>query len=503
MTAVLRKTLQSSLGREAAHRPWAVLPLKLTRCEFSRIEPERPKVSTQVPGPESVNLLKQLDEIQNTDAVAFFADYDKSCGNYIVDADGNVLLDLFTQLASIPIGYNHPKMIETMRNKDNWATFVNRPALGVSPPGGWSRMLTEELLSVAPPGMAQVQTMACGSCTIENGLKAMFIAHERRRRNGAPPTEEEQSSCMCNLPPGSADITILSFTGASHGWTLGAQSLSHANWRQKLDLRSMKWPVASFPSLRYPLEDNGRENRLEEQRSLSEVADKIEQYRKDGRPVAGCCVEPIQSAGGDNHASPGFFQQLQQICKQNGAALLMDEIQTGCGSTGRFWAHEHFRLPEAPDIVAFGKKMLTGGFYYREEMRPQEPFRIFNTWVGDPSKIVLLRAVLSSIREEDLLTRVTDTGAHLLKGLQEIERKFPTYLRNSRGLGTLCSVDLPNEFQRDKMIQGMRNKGVNVGPSGETSLRLRPALTFNKVHADIFLEILESTIQDNTYKKPK
>ena len=50
----------------------------------------------------------------------------------------------------------------------------------------------------------------------------------------------------------------------------------------------------------------------------------------------------------------------------------MDEIQTGCGSTGRFWAHEHFRLSEAPDIVAFGKKMLTGGFYYREGMRPQE-----------------------------------------------------------------------------------------------------------------------------------
>lgn len=495
MAAAIRNTIGSQCLKNSVSLLWAVSS-KRVRSDFSQ-EPIGPKVVTQVPGPESLQLLTQLDQIQNTDAVAFFADYDKSCGNYIVDADDNVMLDMFTQMASIPIGYNHPKLKEVMSKKENWTTFINRPALGVSPPGDWTELLNGQLLSVAPLGMKQVQTMACGSCTIENGLKAMFIAHERRRRGGAPPTPEEMSSCMCNLPPGSADITILSFTGASHGWTLGAQAASHASWQQKLDFRSMKWPMVDFPCLKYPLEEHERENRLEEGRSLSEVADKIEQYKKDGRPVAGCCVEPVQSAGGDNHASPWFFQQLQQICKENGVALLMDEIQTGCGSTGKFWAHEYFHLPEPPDIVAFGKKMLTGGFYYREEMRPQEPFRIFNTWVGDPSKIVLLRAVLSTIRDEHLLDLVSDTGGHLLKGLRELELKYPFYASNARGLGTLCSLDFPNTSERDQMVIGLRNRGVNTGPGGERSLRLRPSLTFTKGHADIFLEILESTIQNN------
>ncbi|XP_061195317.1 4-aminobutyrate aminotransferase, mitochondrial-like [Saccostrea echinata] len=451
---------------------------------------------TEIPGPESLNQLHQLDQIQNTDAVAFFADYDKSCGNYIVDADDNVMLDLFTQMASIPIGYNHPKLTEAISKKENWSTFINRPSLGIFPPDNWNQLLKEDLLSVAPLGMKQVQTMSCGSCTIENGLKAMFIAHERRRRGGAPPTPEEMSSCMCNLPPGSADITILSFTGASHGWTLGALAASHANWMQKLDLRTMKWPVATFPSLKYPLEEYETENRMEEERSLSEVADKIEQYKKNGRPVAGCCIEPVQSAGGDNHASPWFFRELQKICKHNSVALLMDEIQTGCGSTGKFWAHEHFELPEPPDLMAFGKKMLAGGFYYREEMRPLEPFRIFNTWVGDSSKIVLLRAVLDMIKEDNLLALVSDTGTHLLKGLRDIERKYPCYISNARGLGTLCALDFPNNTERDKIIHGLRNRGVNTGPSGDRSIRLRPSLTFTKSHADIFLEIFESTIEN-------
>ncbi|XP_056001745.1 4-aminobutyrate aminotransferase, mitochondrial-like [Ostrea edulis] len=494
MTAISRKTIYPLLSKRVNLAP-RTATCSYVRRKFSG-EPTGPRVVSQIPGPESLNLLNQLDKIQNTDAVAFFADYDKSCGNYIVDADGNIMLDMLTQMASIPLGYNHPRLMETMRKPENWTPFVNRPSLGVSPPSDWTQLLKKDLLSVAPSGMRQVQTMSCGSCTIENGLKAMFIAHERRRRSGAPPTPEEMSSCMCNIPPGSADITILSFSGASHGWTLGAQSVSHANWTQKLDLKSMRWPVATFPSLRYPLEDHEKENRQEEQRSLSEVADKIERQMKDGRPVAGCCVEPVQSAGGDNHASPWFFQELQKICKQNGVALLMDEIQTGCGSTGKFWAHEHFSLPEPPDIVAFGKKMLTGGFYYRENMRPQEAFRIFNTWVGDPSKMVLLRAVLNTIREERLLNLVSSTGVHLLKGLREIELKYPAFIRNARGLGTLCSVDFPNNSERDKVIQGLRNRGVNTGPSGDRSLRLRPSLIFTKVHSDIFLEVLESTVKD-------
>lgn len=86
-------------------------------------------------------------------------------------------------------------------------------------------------------------------------------------------------------------------------------------------------------------------------------------------PVAGIVVEPIQSEGGDNEASPFFFQQLQKIAKKNGAGLLLDEVQTGGGPTGKMWCHEHFNLECPPDIVTFSKKMLTGGFYHSLDQR--------------------------------------------------------------------------------------------------------------------------------------
>ena len=73
----------------------------------------------------------------------------------------------------------------------------------------------------------------------------------------------------------------------------------------------------------------------------------------------------------------------------------MDEVQTGGGPTGKLWAHEHFELETAPDIVTFSKKMLTGGIYHKPEWRPKQGYRIFNTWVGDPCKFLIYYDFLS------------------------------------------------------------------------------------------------------------
>ena len=84
------------------------------------------------------------------------------------------------------------------------------------------------------------------------------------------------------------------------------------------------------------------------------------------------------------------FQGLQKLCAKNDATFLIDEVQTGGGPTGKMWAHEHFDLPEAPDMVTFSKKMLTGGIYHKKNLRPKQAYRIFNTWVGDPSKYLVI-----------------------------------------------------------------------------------------------------------------
>lgn len=212
--------------------------------------------------------------------------------------------------------------------------------------------------------------MMCGSCSNENAFKNMFIAYRRKKRGeNVDFSEEELTSCMVNQPPGAPKLSILSFHGAFHGRTLGALSTTHSKAIHKLDIPSFDWPIAHFPKYKYPLEENVRENKAEDEKCLAEVEELFEIYEKKCNPVAGVIVEPIQSEGGDNEASPEFFQGLQKIVKKNCAALLMDEVQTGGGPTGKMWCHEYFNLECPPDIVTFSKKMLLGGYFHNLDMK--------------------------------------------------------------------------------------------------------------------------------------
>lgn len=88
----------------------------------------------------------------------------------------------------------------------------------------------------------------------------------------------------------------------------------------------------------------------------------------------------------------------------------MDEVQTGGGTTGKFWCHEHFDLDEPVDIVTYSKKMLIGGYFSLPDFRPREGYRIFNTWMGEPSKILLLEKVVQVVQRDNLLENAQITG---------------------------------------------------------------------------------------------
>ena len=119
----------------------------------------------------------------------------------------------------------------------------------------------------------------------------------------------------------------------------------------------------------------------------------------------------------------------------------MDEVQTGGGPTGKIWAHEFFNLSGPPDIVTFSKKMLTGGFYNKPELSPKQAYRVFNTWVGDPGKVVLLEAVLKTIKKDNLLQNTKEAGKVLLDGMKALEKKYPGLVHSSRGIGTFIAFD--------------------------------------------------------------
>lgn len=182
----------------------------------------------------------------------------------------------------------------------------------------------------------------------------MKYAADKRGGKDVPFTPEELSTCMKNRSPGSPDLAILSFEGSFHGRTFATLSATRSKELHKIDIPAFPWPAAPFPKLKYPLESHVDENRAEEARCLERVEEILDTWHL---PVAGMIVEPIQAEGGDNGATPWFFQQLRALTRRRGIAMIVDEVQTGGGPTGKFWAHEHWNLQDPPDIVTFSKKL--------------------------------------------------------------------------------------------------------------------------------------------------
>ena len=447
-------------------------------------EPLTPQLRTAIPGPKSRRAIEDLNSVFDTRSLNMMANYQNSFGNYIADVDGNVLLDVYAQIASIPVGYSNPALLAAATSPEMASAIINRPALGNFPQHDWADILRSGVLKVAPKGLDQVMTAMAGSDANELAYKAAFM-WKRRQERGGPDVEfsaEEISSAMDNKSPGSPHMSILSFKSGFHGRLFGSLSTTRSKPIHKLDIPAFDWPQASFPQLKYPLAEHARENAAEEARCLEETEYLIENFHN---PVAAVVVEPVQSEGGDNHASPSFFNGLREITRRRGVMFIVDEVQTGVGATGKFWAHDHWNLAEPPDMVTFSKKAQTAGYYFANpDLRPNKPYRQFNTWMGDPARAILFRAIIQEIERLNLVESTAQVGEYLYSGLERLTERYPNEIQNLRGKGqgTFLAWDSP---RRDEFLKKAKELGVNIGGSGERAVRLRPMLVFQKHHGEL------------------
>lgn len=412
-------------------------------------------------------------------------DMEKSHGAYIYDAKHNrTLLDFFTCFASVPLGYNHPKMINDEAFKKNLllAALANPSNSDVYTQQYAQFVETFSKVGI-PDYLPHAFFIAGGGLAVENAIKVAM--DWKVQKNFAKGYAEEKG------------FKVLHFERAFHGRTGYTLSLTNTlpdktKWFAKFD-----WPRVAVPEVKFPLSGNNLSHAIQtEETSLAQIKKAFADNKDD---ICAIIVEPIQSEGGDNHLREEFLIQLKALADENDVFLIYDEVQTGVGLTGKFWCHQHFSEKARPDIIAFGKKMQVCGILVGNKVDEIEtnvfrvPSRINSTWGGNLVDMVRSTQILQIVEEDQLCENAEKVGTYLRDRLESLSHKFDQ-MTNVRGRGLLCSFDFPTKEMRNAFIgKGLENNVMFLG-CGEKTIRFRPALCIEQKHIDEGLTVMEKIL---------
>ena len=406
------------------------------------------------------------------DGFPVVVDLRRSHGCWIVDAmNGDEYLDFYSFFASLPLGFNNPAFHEPENSRRLLDAALHKP----SNSDAHTVELAEFVEAFARQSLQNVFQhlffVEGGALAVENALKTAFDWKVRKNLRAGRPALGSQ---------------ILHFRQAFHGRSGYTLSLTNTQPAKTDYFPKFSWPRVTNPKLRFPIDASEVARVADEERQSLEAI--REAFLKSPHDIAAIIIEPIQCEGGDNHFRADFLRALREVSDEEDALLIFDEVQTGFGLTGRFWAHEHFDV--RPDIVSFGKKSQVCGIMAgpRVDEVPENVFhvssRINSTWGGNLVDMVRCEMILEVIQEDRLVENAEQVGVYLLERLRELEGEFPQEVSNSRGRGLLCAFDCPTREERDRLIVRAREHRLLILPCGDRSIRLRPALSLSREEAD-------------------
>ena len=413
----------------------------------------------------------------------FVLDLEKSEPLYLYDAkSGERYLDFFSFFASNPLGMNHPKLANDEFIHQLGIAAVNKPTN--------SDVYTREMATFVdkfdsvgiPDYMPHAFFIAGGALAVENALKVAF--DWKVRKNFQKGYREERGH------------KVLHFEQAFHGRSGYTMSLTNTLPNKTKYFTKFDWPRVLNPKMTYPATDERIKETIEDEELAIAQAERHFEQNKDD--IACIIIEPIQGEGGDNHFRPEFHHALRDLADKHEALFIYDEVQTGVGLTGKFWAHEHF---VKPDILAFGKKMQVCGILANERVDEIEdnvfnvPSRLNSTWGGNLIDMVRSTRILSVIEEENLVENAATVGEYLQKKINGLAEEYE-YITNPRGRGLLCAIDLPDTHARDAVIDECLKHNLMILGCGTHTIRFRPPLTVQKEHIDEGIERLETAYKE-------
>ncbi len=409
-------------------------------------------------------------------------DLDRSHGRRLWDARrGRAILDMFSFFATAPVGLNHPKLADPVfREKLLRAALANPTNSDIYTLEFAEFVETFGRVGI-PSYLPYAFFVAGGALGVENALKAAMDWKVRRNFSKGLTAEKGHQ--------------IVHFKDAFHGRSGYTMSLTNtADPRKYLYFSKFDWPRITNPALRFPVDAREIE-RVEalERQAVEEIKRAFVERADD---IAAILIEPIQAEGGDNHFRPEFMRALRQLADENDALLIFDEVQSGVGLTGRFWAHQHIDVK--PDLLAFGKKMQVCGMLAgpRIDEEPENVFkvssRLNSTWGGNLVDMVRSQRYLVIIDEDGLVRNASTVGAHLLAGLQALQARQPAIFSNARGLGLMCAIDFRDGATRDQVADEAYEMGMMILACGRISVRFRPPLDVTPAEIDEAIGILEA-----------